>query len=549
MGCTNANCLVQVTFESTKKQASQPLTSYKTLRTWINSSFPDLSQKAYRIQLETEPPQIIKNSQDYQQIYKKYSGKLSLHIVLEKLKRYRPDLFDKLTNWIFKVRKNNEDVEATGFMLSPRMCLIGVTEGQYNYHALFEDGSTLEFKQNGVLLVIGKFSLIELEVTNDWISKHLSTKQILLDPSGTVKKVVVFYYCRSRAILQELVQEDTKLEGFYLMFNAKSSMNCTTGSPVFNDQGKVVAIYESEGKATLIGKFIQEIEAVLDSVDISFQEAVQEAVVLSGVNIKLPEIVPDPWANYSVFIDTIKSSLVYTDQKSVNFTQIEAKTGSSVTITPLGIVITGQDDSGNKRKAWVFDGKTVKSLKDMSEKHLNHSSLFFMNLVFVVSGSFSKAVEAYDFHSQTWLLFNNLPGKRSFTSLLVYKKSLYLFGGLKSKKQVSKSILCLKDKEWIKIQLKLPEKLAGLGAFQRGKHEIIIFGGFNSIKEYNSTVYSLDFHHKTSSSIASAFLESEFGNFPSTSTPSYLIFYSTTGTPIQVNPSSLTFKKTSVTYI
>lgn len=549
MGCTNASCLLHVTFGSSKKQASQPLTSYKTLRTWINSSFPDLSEKPYRIQLETDPPQIIKNSQDYQQVYSKYSGKLSLHIVLEKPKRYRPDLFDKLTNWIFKVRKNNEDVEATGFMLSPRMCLIGVTQGHYNYHALFEDGSTLEFKQNGVLLVIGKFSLIELQVTNDWIAKHLSTKQILLDPSSTINKVVIFYYCRSRAILQELVQEDTKLEGLYLMFNVKSSSNCTPGSPVFNDQGKVVAIYESEGKASSIAKFIHEIEAVLDSVDVSFQEAVQEAVVLSGVNLKLPEIVPDPWANYSVFIDTIKSSLVYSDQKSVNFAQVEAKTGSSVAITPFGIVITGQDESGNKRKAWVFNGKSVESLKDMNEKHLNHCSLFFMNMVFVVSGSYSKAVEIYDFHSQSWEVFNELPGKRSFTSLLEHKNSLYLFGGLKAKKQVSKSIMCLKDREWIKVELKLPEKLAGLGVFLRGKHEIIIFGGFNIIKEYNSTVYSLDMRHSTSSPITSAFLESEFGNFPTTSTPSYLIFYSTTGTQIQLNPTSLTFTKTSVTYI
>jgi hypothetical protein len=542
MGCTNTVCAVYVMHESGEKHTNQPLTSYKALRSWINSSFPDLSQKPYKIQTDSVPSQVIKNSRDYLQIYSKHSGRLNLKVLLDKPKRYKPEIFEKLSNWIFKVRKEGEDVEATGFMLSPKMCLVGIKDNHFQYHALFEDGSTLQFKADGPVVILQDFSLLELEVTNEWISKHMSSSHILLDCKSTPIKLIMFYYSKSRPILQEFILENPEVSKESFNINPKSISSATPGSPLFSDSGHLIGVYHSQGKAIRSHHLIQEIESNFPNLDKSFQETLEETVILSGITLhKSSPSTDDSWKNMSVFLDTEKSSLVLSSEDLSQGSleaRVAAKSGSSVAVTPFGILISGQDDQGDRRKAWIFDGKTMQNIRNM-KKHVNHSSIFFKSKVFVVSGSSTASVETYDFQLHDWQVFNALPKKRSCTSLAVVSDQLFLVGGVKNKQKLSKSILVLNDLQWEKLRVSLPAPLAGLAVFKSGSKSLVLFGGFSEGHENNSKLWKLNLSREKIKEICIIKLNSIFGSFPVTYSEDLVTIYSNTGNKVQINPISL----------
>ena len=167
MGCTSTASILTVTFNSTKKTPKQQFSDYSALRAWISNEFLELREKAYKLQVYQKPSIKIKNAFDYYSLLKKYSGELNLEAIIEKSKRYKPEIFGKITPSIFKIRKGKDDVEAVGFFLSPRLCLIGISENVNDYHALFEDGSSLSFKEDGVFIVVGAgLAIAELELTN-----------------------------------------------------------------------------------------------------------------------------------------------------------------------------------------------------------------------------------------------------------------------------------------------------------------------------------------------------------------------------------------------
>ena len=126
MGCTSTASILTVTFNSTKKTPKQKFSDYSALRAWISNEFLELREKAYKLQVYQKPSIKIKNAFDYYSLLKKYSGELNLEAIIEKSKRYKPEIFGKITPSIFKIRKGKDDVEAVGFFLSPRLCLIGI---------------------------------------------------------------------------------------------------------------------------------------------------------------------------------------------------------------------------------------------------------------------------------------------------------------------------------------------------------------------------------------------------------------------------------------
>lgn len=284
MGCTSSHCRFVVTFENSTKKTEQHLANYKAARAWISSQFSELKQKPYRLQTQHEPPLTIKNNQDYISLYKRHSGELRLVVVLEKAKRYKPELFSTISNSIFKVRKGKEDIEATGFMLSPRMCLIGISENIYEYHALFEDGTSLNFKPDGILISIGSFSLVELELTSKWVSKTIQNKPLTMESDCADNQAVIFYYSTTRPVLQEYLGQFTKSsKNSRIAFEPKPLTYCTPGAPVFNEKGKIFAVYLGKGKALRVEKIVRKLEDETDTMSRSYQEAVEESLALSSV--------------------------------------------------------------------------------------------------------------------------------------------------------------------------------------------------------------------------------------------------------------------------
>ena len=540
MGCTSSSSSISILHETSRKQSNQPLTTYKALRTWINSSFPELAAKPYKVLTDSNPPQTIKNSRDYQMIYSKFSGQLNLKVVVDKAKRYKAEVFDKISKWIFKVRKENEDVEATGFMLSPKMAIVGIESGLEEYHALFEDGSTLMFKDNGLKLASG-LALVELNMTNDWIKKHMNVTQVLMNLELKVGKIVLLYYSRNRTILQEFVVDLNEITQAEIKFDKKSTSTATPGSPVFDESGKVIAVFTGDGTAIVVKKLLEGIETGLVSLDTSFHEKIEEAVILSGITIPKPSDQKDAFKNMSVFIDTEKSTLIYSSYDDQNEEAIEATSGSSVALTPFGVLISGQDDSGDRQKSWLFNGKSMQSLKPLKKSHVNHSSIYFNSKVFVVSGSSSSAVEIYDFQQHDWQILNNLPSKRSFTSLVSTKTKLYLFGGKKAGKKLSRSILCLNEMQWEKIQIKLPQRIYGIATCDLGRNKVLVFGGVGEAGEFCSEAVIINLKKGIIEKKKHQGVNAVFGSFPVSYSDDVIVVYSNNGEKVTLDRNTLEF--------
>lgn len=536
MGCTSSQCILSVTFDSQVKKTKQNLSNYSAARAWISSNFPELHQRPFRLQTFQSPPLTIKNSQDYISLYKKHAGELSLLVVLEKSKRYKPEIFDKFLYSIFKVRRGKEDIEATGFLLSPRLCLIGIGKDIQEYHALFEDGTSVGFKQNGIVLPIGEFALVELDVSSQWASRTLLKKPITLDTSVPQGQGIILYYSKTKPVLQEYLSTFVNDNNF-VVFEQKPLASCTPGAPVFNEAGKAFAVYSGKGKAVVITEIAKKLEQESEFLNLSYQEAVEEALILSDFAIPKRVGKNESWANMSVFIDSERASLVMGHDKSATvFEGVDAKEGSSIALTPYGIVITGCDDLGNKNKAWLFNGKTIANISNLHRKHVNHSSIFFELKVLVVSGKYTSKVEAYDFQSKVWEEISALPSKKCYTSLLVFRDVLFMFGGLKSHNLPSRAIWKYEKNDWEKCKLKLTEALIGPGVVQcEGK--IIVFGGMNNYEEYSKNTWTVDINTGEIKSLSVFPVEMVFGSYPTSKFENEIMIFSNRGEKVSYNKS------------
>ena len=526
MGCTSSQCILSVTFEEQTRKSNHDFTSYTTARAWISSQFPDLCQHPYRLQTFQTPPLTIKNAQDYASLHKRYSGELQLLAVLEKPKRYRPEIFEKLPNSIFKVRKGKEDIEATGFLLSPRLCLIGISREVHQYHALFEDGTSLNFKKDGIMVPIGEFVLTELDLTSQWASKTMLNKPIVMEKDVSHSQGILMYYARNRSVLQELVSK-FQVSGEHICFDKKALDNCTSGAPVFSDNGKVFAVYSSNGKAITVAEIAKILEQESEGLDISYQEAIEEALALSSIPIEKSTGIDETWGSVSVFIDSRKSSLVVGGEKEVK--GLDAKDGSSIALTPYGVMITGCDDIGNKNKAWIFNRKSIKNISDTNKKHVNHSSIFFQLKVFVISGKYTSAVEVYDFKTKIWEETSKLPSKRIHTSLVISSDTLYMFGGLKPKNKPTKAIWKYTECAWEKCVFKLPQYIIGPGILLIEPGRILVFGGKVSKEDFNLKCWTLSMISGESEEFCDFESEMVFGSYPTTKLEKELAIFSNNG--------------------
>ena len=529
MGCTASSSMFKVTYLSETKQTKVNLPTYAAARAWITSQFSELHQQPYRLQTFQVPPVIIKNTQDYVSVFNRYQGELHLQVVLEKTQKYKYEILKKLSPSIFKIRRGLEDIEATGFMLSPRFCLLGINKNIHNYHALFEDGTSLLFKKDGIMISVGEFSIAELEITPQWATKTLGRDAITLDTNYNYDHAVLLYYSTSRTVIQEYTGEYA-IENQKVCFNAKEVSLSTPGAPVFSSNGKVFAIYTKNGIAETASNIIKNLAQQIEFLDISYQEAIEESLMLSNVfNYKI-KTEKENWDTMSGFINTGNSSLILIQDNEIkSYGGMDAKEGSSMAYTPLGIIITGSDNLGSKKKAWIFNGNSIESLPDLKQKHVNHSSLYFENKVYVISGKYNSYVEALDLQTKNWIEVCNLSSKRAFTSLIISNNCLYLFGGVKSKKRISRSIWKFVDNTFEKCSFKLPEKILAPGIILFKSSHVIVFGGMVSDDEYNKKVWEISLDDGMINDSEPFDISMTFGVYPTTKSNKGIILYSNRG--------------------
>ena len=535
MGCTSTASILTVTFNSTKKTPKQKFSDYSALRAWISNEFLELREKAYKLQVYQKPSIKIKNAFDYYSLLKKYSGELNLEAIIEKSKRYKPEIFGKITPSIFKIRKGKDDVEAVGFFLSPRLCLIGISENVNDYHALFEDGSSLSFKEDGVFIVVGAgLAIAELELTNQWILNTVETKPILLDEKNDYEQAVLLFYSKSRPVLQEFIGS-YKVSGHFASFDEKMTRECVCGAPLLSDSGKVFAVYTGKGLALFVSEIIKTIESEMDNLDLSLQEAVDEAFVLSKINVKTQNITKNHLSGLSAYMDLNNSSLILCQNESfTEYKGIDAKDGSVLIFTPFGIVITGCDVSGNRKKSWIFTENKISYLPDMNKSHLYHSSIFFDNKIFVISGKYTNFVETFDSKSNKWLIESQLPEKISYSNVLAEGNSLYLFGGRVSK-EVSRKIYKFTDNQWVLCEFSLPKPIFGIGIIRIFNTDILIFGGKGPYDKFNHNTWIFSLNKGTCQDFQKFTIKMTFGWYPTAEIKNDIIVFSNNGEKVRYN--------------
>ena len=154
---------------------------------------------------------------------------------------------------------------------------------------------------------------------------------------------------------------------------------------------------------------------------------------------------------------------------------VEMISGSTAISTQYGIIVCGLT-SQQQALVWLYDGKTIRELPPTMKKHLYHSCVAINNLLYVISGS-TTAVEIYDFTTNCWT-FTTPFTKRRCNATAVYANYVYVIGGKRENKLLS-SILKLKNDSWIKIKVKLPQKIFSCGCLVFNK-ELLVFGGTTS---------------------------------------------------------------------
>lgn len=185
---------------------------------------------------------------------------------------------------------------------------------------------------------------------------------------------------------------------------------------------------------------------------------------------------------------------------SVRYSSVTSIPGQKLILTggcktsndePTNIVIEASANNVNK----------VKILKQMIMKRYGHSSVFINNVLFVVGGyehidrtqtsmlSTLKTCEKFDIGKNRWEIIAPLNHPRAFFGNVIYKNSLFVFGGVYNNQLLSSiEKYDTYTNVWITYHIKLPEKLAKMGIINYNKDIIIILGGVNEDYEIVSSV-------------------------------------------------------------
>jgi len=103
--------------------------------------------------------------------------------------------------------------------------------------------------------------------------------------------------------------------------------------------------------------------------------------------------------------------------------------GQCVTITPIGMIITGGSDHNN---ALVWNGKSVSNddIPNMKYEHQHHCAILFGDELFVIGGSHTDKVEAFDIKNHQWNPRGELITQRSNATATIYDNSIIVIGGI-----------------------------------------------------------------------------------------------------------------------
>ena len=157
---------------------------------------------------------------------------------------------------------------------------------------------------------------------------------------------------------------------------------------------------------------------------------------------------------------------------------ISLHTGQCVTMTENGVIITGGEQP-NFQNVLLYDGKSVSNdaIKDMNYPHQHHCAILLGDELFVISGSHTDKVEAFDLIQQQWNPRGELVTQRSNATAALFENTIIVIGGQDSRGNYLDTVEKFYKNTWTQIDFRLPQKIAYAGAIQVNDDEIILYGG------------------------------------------------------------------------
>ena len=122
-----------------------------------------------------------------------------------------------------------------------------------------------------------------------------------------------------------------------------------------------------------------------------------------------------------------------------------------------GILITGKSSDNKWNKAWVYDGKKVKSISNLAFQHKHHCGAFCKDKAYIISGKFTSEVEVW--HGDKWKTIEPLPLTLTYASATGFNDNIIVCGGCSTEKYMNK-VYMYSQMRWEALEFKLPAKLA-----------------------------------------------------------------------------------------
>ena len=151
--------------------------------------------------------------------------------------------------------------------------------------------------------------------------------------------------------------------------------------------------------------------------------------------------------------------------------------GQCVTMTSIGLIITGGSDNHN---CVMWNGKELSenAVPDMKHPHQHHCAILFGDELFVISGSHTDHVEAFDIQQHQWNPRGELVTQRSNATATVFDGSIIVIGGQDARGNYLDTMEQFKNNTWQQINIvALPFKIAFAGAIPVKEDKIILYGG------------------------------------------------------------------------
>ena len=180
---------------------------------------------------------------------------------------------------------------------------------------------------------------------------------------------------------------------------------------------------------------------------------------------------------------------------------------SICTIPGQKMILTGGRKSFNNEPSnMVFEINSnnineVNTLKNMQMRRYGHFTIYFNNYFYSIGGyehidrkdemySTLKNCERFDIRKNKWETISNLNHPRAFFGCVIYKGSIFVFGGVYNDQLLSSiEKYDIYSDIWTTYPIKLPEKLSKMGVINYNNQVIFILGGVNEFYQNSSCVF------------------------------------------------------------